>query len=74
MPKKLIEIASEIVQTQISKTSMTAADIASSLRQVFVTLRELQKAEAGEIELAQPAVEGVAQRSSAQLILFKTTK
>ncbi|MGA2225574.1 MAG: MucR family transcriptional regulator [Syntrophobacteraceae bacterium] len=51
MPKKLIEIASEIVQTQVSKSSMTAADIASSLRQVFGTLHELQKAEAGEIVL-----------------------
>ena len=51
MPKKLIEIASEIVQTQVSLTSMTATDIAASLRQVFSTLHELQKAEAGEIEL-----------------------
>ena len=51
MPKKLIEIASEIVQTQVSKSSMTATDIASSLRQVFGTLHELQKAESGEIEL-----------------------
>jgi predicted transcriptional regulator len=51
MPKKLIEIASEIVQTQISLTSMSATDIASSLRQVFGTLHELQKAESGEIEL-----------------------
>jgi len=30
---------------------MTATDIASSLRQVFSTLHELQKAESGEIEL-----------------------
>ena len=51
MPKKLIEIASEIVQTQASKTSMTATDIASSLRQVFSTLCEMQKAETGGIEL-----------------------
>ena len=51
MSKKLIEIASEIVQTQVSLTSMTATDIASSPRQVFSTLHELQKAEAGEIEL-----------------------
>ncbi|MGO8942150.1 MAG: MucR family transcriptional regulator [Syntrophobacteraceae bacterium] len=56
MPKKLIEIASEIVRTQVSLTSMSATDIASSLRQVFRTLREMQKAEAGEIELA-PAAE-----------------
>ena len=51
MSKKLIEIASEIVQTQVSSTSMTAGDIASSLRQVFSTLHELQRAESGEIEL-----------------------
>ena len=51
MPKKLIEIASEIVQTQVSLTPMTAADITSSLRQVFGTLHELQRAESGEIEL-----------------------
>jgi predicted transcriptional regulator len=51
MPKKLIEIATEIVQTQVSITPMSGADIASSLRQVFVTLRELQRAESGEIEL-----------------------
>ena len=56
MPKKLIEIASEIVQTQVLLTSMSAADISSSLRQVFSTLQEMQKAEAGGIELA-PAVE-----------------
>jgi predicted transcriptional regulator len=51
MPKKLIEIASEIVQTQVALSPMTTTDIASSLRQVFSTLHELQKAEAGEIEL-----------------------
>ena len=51
MPKKLIEIASEIVQSQVSLTSMTAADIASSLRQVFSTLHALERAESGEIEL-----------------------
>ncbi len=51
MPKKLIEIASEIVQTQVSNTSMTTADIASSLRQVFSTLQQMQRAESGEIEL-----------------------
>jgi len=53
MPKKLIEIASEIVQTQVSLSPMTAADIAASLRQVFSTLQEMQKTESGEIELPQ---------------------
>ena len=60
MTKKLIEIASEIVQTQVSLAPMSAADIASSLRQVFSTLYELQKAEAGGIELAPTAAEEVA--------------
>ena len=60
MPKKLIEIASEIVQAQVSKASMTATDISSSLRQVFGTLCEMQKAEAGGIELAPTAAEEVA--------------
>src|SRR5208283_3056045 len=60
MTKKLIEIASEIIQTQVSKTSMTATDIASSLRQVFSTLHELQKAEMAGIELAPTAAEEVA--------------
>ncbi len=62
MSKKLIEIASEIVQTQVSLTSMSAADIAASLRQVFSTLHELQKAETAgiNIEVTQPATEEVA--------------
>ena len=51
MTKKLIEIASEIVQAQVSLTHMTAADISSSLREVFSTLHEMQRAESGEIEL-----------------------
>ena len=55
MQKKLIEIASEIVQIQVSLTSMSATDIASSLRQIFSTLCELQKAEVGGIELAPAA-------------------
>jgi predicted transcriptional regulator len=57
MPKKLIEIASEIVQTQVSITSMSATDIAASLREVFSTLQELQKAEIEGIELAPSAGE-----------------
>jgi len=62
MSKKLIEIASEIVQTQVSLMSMSAADIASSLRQVFITLNELLKAETAgiNIECTQPAAEELA--------------
>jgi predicted transcriptional regulator len=62
MPKKLIEITSEIVQTQVSLTPMSAVEIASSLRQVFITLHELQKAETAgiDIEFTQPAA-GISQ-------------
>src|SRR5208337_2516159 len=66
MTKKLIEIASEIVQTQVSLTSMTATDIASSLRQVFSTLHELQKAESGEIELPKTQESALAQALTPQ--------
>ena len=45
MTKKLVEIASEIVQTQAASTSMTTMEIASSLREVFQTLQAMQKAE-----------------------------
>jgi len=38
---------------------MSGADITSSLRQVFSTLYELQRAEAGEIELAPTAAKEV---------------
>lgn len=51
MCKKLVEIASEIVQTQAALTPMSAPDIALSLRQVFSTLQELQRAESGETAL-----------------------
>ena len=63
MTRKIIEIASEIVQTQVSLASMSASEITSSLRQVFGTLLELQKAESGEIEL--PAQETAAAQEKA---------
>jgi predicted transcriptional regulator len=52
MPK-LIEIASYIVRTQVALTPMTASEIASSLRTVFSTLLEMQRAESGETELPE---------------------
>jgi predicted transcriptional regulator len=62
MPQKLGEIAAEIVQTQVSLTPASVAEIALSLRQIFGTLCELQKAETAgiEIECTQPATEEVA--------------
>ena len=54
MPKNLVEIASELVQAQVSLTSMTTADMTSSLRQVFNTLQEMQKAEIAGINVGLP--------------------
>lgn len=62
MSRKLIEIASEIVQNQVSQTHMTAGEIGSALRQVFGTLCELQRAETSGIdfECTQPVAEVIA--------------
>jgi predicted transcriptional regulator len=51
MSKKLIEIAGEIVQTQVSLSHMSAGEIASSLREVFRALQDLQSAEAKGVDL-----------------------
>lgn len=51
MTKKLVEIASEIVNVQASRSSMSAEEISSALREVFGTLYELQRAESGEMDL-----------------------
>lgn len=60
MNNKLIEMASEIVQTQVSQTRMSATEIASALRQVYSVLDALQRAESGggdlpKIEESEPA-------------------
>jgi len=61
MPKQLIEIASDIVQKQVSLAPMTAADITTSLRQIFSTLHELQRAESREIDLPKAPEPAAAQ-------------
>ena len=53
MSKKLIEIASEITQAQVSLAPMSAQEIVLSLRQVFSTLQELQKAETEQTALPE---------------------
>lgn len=45
MTKKLIEIASDIVQAQAAKISMTPEEITSSLQKVFRALQQMQKSE-----------------------------
>jgi hypothetical protein len=60
MDKKLVEITSEIVKTQVSLNPMSTADIASSLWQVYSTLQKLQRAETVAIAFGQPAA-GISQ-------------
>lgn len=45
MTKRLLEIASEIVQTQVATRQMTSEEIVLSLRQIFNTLLGMQKSE-----------------------------
>ncbi|MEN6438251.1 MAG: MucR family transcriptional regulator [Syntrophobacter sp.] len=52
MSKKLTEIASEIVQSQVSLTPMSAVEIATSLREVFRTLQVMQRSESDGSDLA----------------------
>jgi len=58
MEKKLVEIASEIVKTQVALSPMSGIEIATSLREVFKTLQEMQKSEVDGIDIeAQSAKE-----------------
>jgi predicted transcriptional regulator len=45
MPKKLLEIAADIVQAQASVGQMSSDDIASTLAKTFATLQRMQKCE-----------------------------
>ena len=65
MGRKIIEIASEIVQTQVSLAPMSSAEITASLRQVFGTLLDLQKAETGDVDLQQAVESAPGQEKSA---------
>lgn len=45
MSKKLLEIAAEIVQNQVSNNPMNSEEIVSSLKYVFTALQTMQKSE-----------------------------
>ena len=45
MAKKLLEIAAEIVSSQVMTSSMSSEEIAASLQKVFLTLQAMQKSE-----------------------------
>ena len=57
MPKKLLEIAADIIQAQASVGQMTPEDIASGLAKTFATLQRMQKCEdeGAIMEIAGPA-------------------
>ncbi|MEN6437057.1 MAG: MucR family transcriptional regulator [Syntrophobacter sp.] len=65
MEKKLIEIASEIVKTQVAMSPMSGNEIATSLREVFKTLQEMQKSEVGGIDIEEQAANESPQESKA---------
>jgi predicted transcriptional regulator len=45
MAKKLLEIAAEIVQAQVSTNQLVTEEIVSALKQVFSALQDMQKSE-----------------------------
>ncbi|MEM5786151.1 MAG: MucR family transcriptional regulator [Syntrophobacteraceae bacterium] len=69
MAKKLVEIASEIVQSQVSLSPMSAGEIATSLREVFKTLQGMQKSEeeGTGFDLTQPAEEAIADQKATKV-------
>jgi predicted transcriptional regulator len=60
MTKKLVEIAAEIVQNQVSTNPMSSEEIVSSLKNVFSALQTIQKSEAegAPFETGKGAEEG----------------
>jgi predicted transcriptional regulator len=65
MTKKLVEIAAEIVQNQVSTNPMSSEEIVSSLRSVFTALQSIQKSEleGAPFEPGKGGEEGLGERS-----------
>jgi predicted transcriptional regulator len=53
MPKSLVEMASEIVAAQASRTEMSTEEISDVVCRVFESLKSLQAMEAGQAEHSQ---------------------
>lgn len=56
MAKKLLEIAAEIVSSQVTTSSMSSEEIAASLQKVFLTLQAMQKSETDGTPLDLPVL------------------
>lgn len=61
MTKKLVEIAAEIVQNQVSTNPMSSEEIVASLKSVFSALQTIQRSEmeGGPVEAGRSGEEGV---------------
>jgi predicted transcriptional regulator len=67
MAKKLLEIAAEIVQAQVSTNQLATEEIVSSLKLVFSALRDMQKSEIEgmPLEAAKPSDELLPEEAAA---------
>jgi predicted transcriptional regulator len=70
MAKKLLEIAAEIVQAQVTTNQLVTEEIVSSLKQVFSALQDLQKSETDgmPLEVAKPSEESVLEETGSTKI------
>ncbi len=66
MAKKLLEIAAEIVQAQVSTNQLLTDEIVLSLKQVFSALQDMQKSETDgmPLEIARLSEEPVSEETS----------
>ena len=69
MAKKLLEIAAEIVSSQVMTSSMASEEIAASLQKVFLTLQAMQKSENDGTPLALPShLTGAGEEGSEEIV------
>lgn len=70
MAKKLLEIAAEIVQAQVTTNQLATEEIVSSLKQVFSALRDMQKSELEgmPLEIGKPSEEATAEETPGEKV------
>ena len=68
MPKRLLEIAADIVQTQASKNQLSSEEVVSSLKQIFGALQELetQRTSVETVKEPEPAPDKMDPKDSIQ--------
>jgi predicted transcriptional regulator len=70
MAKKLLEIAAELVQAQVSTNQLATEEIVSSLKQVFSALRDMQKSEIEgmPLEIVKPSEDALSEEVGAEKV------